>query len=369
MACGAAARGGVAARRTARARPGVVARRATRVATRARVGGRGNDSCRTDRASGAEALTGRRGALLGLVSVGAAALGGAGRAAADGGAGAQAGAPLWAEVKAADDVQLEALAARAKEAYASRQLPEALAALDEAIMTSPDDAVWYERRGQCLVDLKRFDEALRDFRRAEDLYPPEYVSIGLIGNKALAHEGLAQWEDAVANYSRAIEASEATGAAPPYLYNARGNCRVALAQYDEALADFDESSRLFQAARNVAGLIYADSNAALVAAQLGRDDALRRMEGVARKAPGSVDMRAALAAMYYDQGELERAEEVWEWACTRINTGQLYGPDGPVFDGCAAYRDPDWLTRIRRWPPVMVERMGAFVSLGGGASR
>ena len=151
-----------------------------------------------------------------------------------------------AEVKAADDVQLEALAARAKEAYASRQLPEALAALDEAIMTSPDDAVWYERRGQCLVDLKRFDDALRDFRRAEDLYPPEYVSIGLIGNKALAHEGLAQWEDAVANYSRAIEASEATGAAPPYLYNARGNCRVALAQYDEALADFDESSRLFR---------------------------------------------------------------------------------------------------------------------------
>lgn len=28
-------------------------------------------------------------------------------------------------------------------------------------------------------------------------------------------------------------------------------------------------------------------------------------------------------------------------------------------------QDPDWLRRIRRWPPVMAERMAAFISLSG----
>ncbi len=31
--------------------------------------------------------------------------------------------------------------------------------------------------------------------------------------------------------------------------------------------------------------------------------------------------------------------------------------------GCAKYTDPDWLSRIRRWPPVMVQRMGDFLAM------
>jgi hypothetical protein len=80
---------------------------------------------------------------------------------------------------------------------------------------------------------------------------------------------------------------------------------------------------------------------------------IQELRAVARRAPGSIDMRAAMAAIYWAAGEEEKAEEVWNWACSRINSGQLL-PGGPVLDSCEKYADADWLGRIRRWPPVMV---------------
>ena len=86
--------------------------------------------------------------------------------------------------------------------------------------------------------------------------------------------------------------------------------------------------------------------------QMGQEDeAMKEMERIARRAPGSVDMRAALAALYYSKGSLDRAEDEFEWACTKINTG------------CKKYRDKQWLSEVRRWPPVMVDKMKSFISL------
>ena len=80
---------------------------------------------------------------------------------------------------------------------------------------------------------------------------------------------------------------------------------------------------------------------------------MQELKAVARRAPGSIDMRAAIAAIYWAAGEEERAEDVWGWACSKINSGQLV-EGGPVLDSCERYADSDWLERIRRWPPVMV---------------
>jgi hypothetical protein len=35
------------------------------------------------------------------------------------------------------------------------------------------------------------------------------------------------------------------------------------------------------------------------------------MERIARRAPGSADMRAALAALYWSEGRVEAAEDQW----------------------------------------------------------
>jgi hypothetical protein len=107
----------------------------------------------------------------------------------------------------------------------------------------------------------------------------------------------------------------------------------------------------------------AASNAALMWAQLGDDErGIKELEKVARRAPGSIDMRAALAAMHWSRGEEDIAEQYWGWACSKINSGQIQ-QGGPVLDGCALYRDQEWLAKIRRWPPLMVQRMDAFLKL------
>lgn len=129
---------------------------------------------------------------------------------------------------------------------------------------------------------------------------------------------------------------------------------------------------------------------------------------MSRRAPGNADMRAALAALYWSQGKEGAAESEWEFACNNIS-GEAGGAPVPCSAlvlgllllllcqperasreainmsscehrlltnfcwpgslpccpavGCAAYRDEDWLFRIRRWPPVMVQKMHNFLSL------
>jgi hypothetical protein len=83
---------------------------------------------------------------------------------------------------------------------------------------------------------------------------------------------------------------------------------------------------------------------------------LQELSAVARRAPGSIDMRAAMAAIYWSAGDELKAEKTWNWACSRINSGQLV-PGGPILDSCDRYADADWLLRIRRWPPVMVRNL------------
>ena len=256
--------------------------------------------------------------------------------------------------------QLEAFA---KSSYEARQLDSALEALSELIRREPEAPVWRERRGQVFVDLKRFDDALADFDAAVAAQPPGFVSLGLLANRALAHEGLANWSAASVDYSRAIMLAQGVGFDAPYLLNGRGNARAALGDYEGALDDFHAASAVFQQIKNLSGAVYADSNAALMEAQLGRDElATKHMEAVARRAPGSIDMRAALAAQRWAAGDQAGAERDWGWACEQINSGILR-PGGPALDGCALYRDQAWLRNIRRWPPRIADRLAAFLEL------
>jgi len=259
--------------------------------------------------------------------------------------------------------EFNALEREAKAAYMRRDLDVAVERLTTIIDLEPTEPVWLERRAQVLVDLKRFKEAIADYDAAEGMYSSEYRSLGMLSNRALAYEGLADWKNAVKDYSEAIKYSEMIGAVPPYVLNSRGNCYNSLGEYEKALDDYLRAATIFQSSRNLSGAIYASSNAALMKAELGRiDEAIEDMERVARRAAGSVDMRAALAAMYYSRGEQQRAEDAWNWSCTQINSGQLV-EGGPVLDGCELYRDYDWLLRIRRWPPSMVDKFRKFIEL------
>ena len=260
-------------------------------------------------------------------------------------------------------MSFEELEARARAAYRAKRLDEARDLLTRIIGMEPEDGTWRERRAQVLVDLKQFQAAIEDFDAAESLYDKDYKSLGLLSNRALAREGLSDWSGAVRDYTECINLSREIGGVPPYVLNSRGNALSSLGRYDEALGDYEEAAKTFQVMHNLSGAIYARSNAALTLAELGRDEeAIREMEAVARRAAGSIDMRAALAAMHWSRGEEDEAERDWNWACEKINSGVLT-EGGPALDGCALYRDSDWLGRIRRWPPSMVSKMDDFIRL------
>lgn len=327
-----------------------------------------------------------------------------------------AGQAIAAEAAAVED-QVEILATAALKAYGDNDLPRAREYFDKIVAKDPTNPVWLERRGQVLVDLKLFRNAIDDFNAAEAMYGEQsggtYASLGLLSNRALAYEGLYKWKEAIDDYSQAIQLGTEVGYSIPYVLNSRGNCHASIAalftagneepegpplaassiangttkatpvseeereallrrpciakaarrEWQLAREDYRASTSVFQRSRNLPGAIFASSNAALVSAQLGDDaEALKELKAVARRAPGSIDMRAAIAAIYWAGGRQEKAEEYWNWACSKINSGQLV-PGGPVLDSCDRYRDGDWLRRIRRWPPVMVDRMEDFLAL------
>ena len=114
--------------------------------------------------------------------------------------------------------------------------------------------------------------------------------------------------------------------------------------------DFEASADLFLASRDEEDALLARANAALTYYELGYEEsALKLMNDVIRRQPGFTDMRVALAAHAWGEGNLGAAEKEWRFACENTSTG------------CAVYRDLDYVQRIRRWPPTLVTKLGGFL--------
>lgn len=156
----------------------------------------------------------------------------------------------------------------------------------------------------------------------------------LYAGRALAYEGLSEWRKALDDYTQALDLAQQGGESPdPYIINSLGNCHNSLKEWEAARDNYLISSQLFQQAKGfrgrggtttqrLDGAIYAASNAALMLAQMGGEQAaLKEFERITRRAPGSVDTRAALAALYWRDGRVEEAEDVWNFACEKISTG------------------------------------------------
>ena len=115
------------------------------------------------------------------------------------------------------------------------------------------------------------------------------------------------------------------------------------------------SARGLPGGARASGAAFARSNAALALAQRGApgdgDAAAAEAAAILRRFPGSVDMRAAAAALAWARGDGGAAEESWDFACNRISTG------------CARFRDAAWVTTVRRWPPRPAAALADFLAL------
>ena len=87
---------------------------------------------------------------------------------------------------------------------------------------------------------------------------------------------------------------------------------------------------------------------ALVTYQVGQhQEALRQMRNLVRKYPMFPDMRAAITAVLWVNGNQGEAESNWVATVGLDNR----------------YQNLDWLANVRRWPPEMVSALEKFLNL------
>ncbi|NES25037.1 MAG: hypothetical protein F6K41_40555, partial [Symploca sp. SIO3E6] len=95
-------------------------------------------------------------------------------------------------------------------------------------------------------------------------------------------------------------------------------------------------------------LAFPRANYALALYQIGqKQEAIRTMRNLIRKYPQFPDVRAALTAALWEEGKLGEAESNWV---------AVVGLD-------KRYQDLDWVSNVRRWPPLMVKALEKFLKL------
>jgi len=174
--------------------------------------------------------------------------------------------------------------------------------------------------------------------------------------RALAKEEIKEWAGAVADYSKAINLwrerppSENGLGVNPLVLNFRGNALSRLSRFDDALKDYMEATQIFVQDRRIREASLSRCNEALALFGAGQaDQAIATLQLVVRKDPAVTDARVALAAAYWATGDVSRAESEWLYACEKIETG------------CRQYKDLEWVSEIRRWPPSLVEDLRDFL--------
>ncbi|MEL6815220.1 MAG: tetratricopeptide repeat protein [Cyanobacteria bacterium J06598_3] len=199
----------------------------------------------------------------------------------------------------------------------------------------PDEAAVWSNRGNVRVRRNNLDGAMLDYTQAIAIAPNEpdpYL------NRGAVLEAMGEWQQAIDDYNQVLQLTPDDPAA----YNNRGNAEAGLNEWELAIADYQAAITL----QPSFSLGY--GNYALALYQTGETDkALQIMKSLVRKYPSFADMRAALTAVLWVQGQGGEAESNWV---------AVVGLD-------SRYKDLNWVKNVRRWPPKMVTALEAFLTL------
>lgn len=199
----------------------------------------------------------------------------------------------------------------------------------------PNEAAVWSNRGNVRVRRNKLDEALEDYSQAIALAPFEpdpYL------NRGAVWEALGQWEKAIGDYNTVLKLNPDD----PAGFNNRGNAEAGQGDWELAIADYQAAITL----QPSFSLAY--GNYALALYQTGETkQSIQIMKSLVRKYPNFADMRAALTAALWEQGQQGEAESNWV---------AVVGLDN-------RYKDLNWVSNVRRWPPKMVTALDKFLSL------
>jgi tetratricopeptide (TPR) repeat protein len=205
----------------------------------------------------------------------------------------------------------------------------------ELLEMFPENPAIWSNRGNSRVSQHKLTEAVADFDKSIELapqLPDAYL------NRGAAWEGLQEWDKAIADYERIISIDDQDAMA----YNNLGNAHAGKGEWPQAKTYFYRATELEP------GFAFARANYALILYQLGETtEAIRQMKNIVRKYRDFPDVRAALTAALWQNGEHGEAESNW------IAT---VGLD-------SRYRDLDWVKNNRRWPPASIAALDNFLHL------
>ena len=216
-------------------------------------------------------------------------------------------------------------------------------ALDEANLTA------LSRRAACLERLGQHEEAIREFTRLLDIVPAEQASL-IYFNRAGSHRALQQLDEAVADYTRALE--HASEALPIYieraisyrlmdrneealldieralaiepknadLLNLRAIEKIKLSDIQGALADLDAAIAI-----NSQNAAFWGNRAGVLANMGEKAKAIDDYTAALRLEPGNADFYYRRGYLYYLSGKQAQSESDYK-AATAIQ------PDLPAYE-------------------------------------
>ncbi|CAI5524020.1 unnamed protein product [Closterium sp. Naga37s-1] len=242
-------------------------------------------------------------------------------------------------------------------------------------------------RGNARSRQGRLVEALGDYNAAIAYAP---YAVDPVLNRGVALESLGRFQEAAADYSAVL----AVAPNDPAAWNNLGNAQAGVGAWGDAVESYRRASMLAPV------FSFAAANYALALYEVGNDNAaIKQMRNLLRKYPEFPDMRAALAVALYAAGLRAEAENAWsrvddgrkrdrEWVCwyrrcppvcppgisslpSRLHlsppnallpTSSLHFPP-PSSHQDGRYRDREWVSEYRRWPPRLVSELAAFLDL------
>lgn len=199
----------------------------------------------------------------------------------------------------------------------------------------PAEAAVWSNRGNVRVRQNNLSGAIEDYTQAITLAanePDPYL------NRGAVWEAMGEWQKAIDDYNQVLRIDPDDPAA----YNNRANAEAGMNEWVLAIADYQAAITL----QPSFSLAY--GNYALALYQTGDiAQSIQIMKSLVRKYPNFADMRAALTAALWEQGQGGEAESNWV---------AVVGLD-------SRYKDLNWVKNIRRWPPKMVMALEHFLTL------
>ncbi len=118
-----------------------------------------------------------------------------------------------------------------------KRYDDALASYNRAVELKPEYAEAWKGKGSTLLALKRYEEARNAYDKAIQIQP-DYSEAWIGRGNAL--DSLQQYKEAINSFDRAIEFKSDSLEA----WNSKGNVQIKLQQYSDAIASFDKAIQL-----------------------------------------------------------------------------------------------------------------------------